>query len=356
VGELRLGAKAEGTKTKMPASLPKRGFLGFTPMGPDTLEKKAWLFLQANSERGRLSPEAKSALDSLDSVAARLQLRLNEAYSAGYPPEERMKMEKMLSVYQGTFEQLRIYGQAFASLCGPREVLEQKSADVKNNAEQQLQKPGIVGFAEKNVLPWAIGALTGAAAATTGFTSWLAAQISGIMGAAAPVLQPSPALIGLVLAGAAVGLMAMVSKRRMRSIEKKRIASMQAISRSEQEIKRAIVGLVVLEYQRLATRHAIKVGVPAESEALIHRKMEQLVYEVKSKHGFELPLPAEVERAVWPLMHRKRTGFLEKTALLLRAHLEALFGRHEWQNGAPSWQRFEPQAHRMSLYNLCAVA
>lgn len=141
--ELRLGAKAEGTKK--PASLPKRGFLGFTPMSPDTLEKRAWLFLQANSERGRLSPEAKAVLESLDNVAARLQLRLNEAYSAGYPLEERMRMEKMLAVYQGTFEQLRIYEQAFASLCGPREVLEQQSADVKLNTEQQLQKTGVLG-------------------------------------------------------------------------------------------------------------------------------------------------------------------------------------------------------------------
>ena len=326
---LRLGAKAEGTKTKMPASLPKRGFLGFTPMSPDTLEKRAWLFLQANSERGRLSPEAKAVLVSLHGVAAKLQLRLSETYAAGYSPEERMKMEKMLSVYHGTFEQLRIYEQAFASLCGPREVLEQKSVDVKNNAEQQLQKPGFTGFLEKNVLPWAIGALTGAAAATTGFTSWLAAQLSGIMGAAAPMLQPSPALIGFVLAGAAVGLVATVSRLRMRAIEKKRIAMMQAIGKSEQEIMKAIVGLVVLEYQRLATKNSVKVGAPVESESVIHRKMEQLVFEVRKKHGFELPLPAEVELEVWPLMHRKRASFLKKTASLLHAHLEMLFGRRE---------------------------
>ena len=174
---LRLGAKAEGTKT--PASLPKNRFLGFTPMSPDTLEKKAWLFLQANSERGRLTPEAKNVLDSLNSVAARLQLQLNEAYAAGYSPAERIRMEKMLAVYQGTFEQLWIYEQAFASLCGPHDILEQKSADVKSNTDQQLQKPGVAGFLEKNVLPIAMGALTGGAAATTGFTVWVAGKLSG---------------------------------------------------------------------------------------------------------------------------------------------------------------------------------
>ena len=346
---LRLGAKAEGTKT--PASLPKKGFLGFTPMSPDTLEKRAWLFLQANSERGRLSPGAKAVLESLDSVADRLQRQLNDPCAAGYLPEERMKMEKMLSVYQGTFEQLRIYEQAFASLCGPREVLEQKTSDVKANAEQQLQKPGLAGFLEKNVLPLAVGALTGGAAVTTGFTSYLAAQLSGIIGAAGPLFQQNvAAAIGVALAGAAVGLVAALSRHRMRAIEKKRIALMQAIGKSEQEIKKAIVGLVVLEYQRLATRHSIKVGAPVESEATIHRKMEQLVFEVKKKHGFELPLPAEVEREVWPLLHKQRKSWLEKTAVLLHAHLEILFGRHERHGGNYGG------AYSLDARSLCAVS
>jgi len=350
MGELRLGAKAGGTKA--PSSLPKRGFLGFTPMNPDTLEKRAWLFLQANPERGRLSPDAKSALDSLGSVATRLQLKLDDAYAAGYSPEERMKMEKMLAVYRGTIEQLRIYGQAFASMCGPREVLAQKSADVKNGAERQLQKPGVVGFIEKNVLPLAVGALTGGAAVESGLTGWIAGQLSGLIGSAAPMLQPSPMAIELVLAGAAVWGVAALSKLRTRAIEKKRIASMQSIGKSEQEIQKAIVRLVVLEYQRLATRHAIKVGLPVESEATIHRKMEQLVFEVREKHGYELPLPAEVEREVWPLLHHRRTGWLKKAAVLLHAHLEALFGKREGEDG-PKARHF---ACGFNAYDRCAVA
>ena len=353
---LRLGAKAEGTKT--PASLHKRGFSGFTPMSPDTLEKKAWLFLQASSDRGRLGHDAKADIECLNGISERLRLQLIEARGDdGYSPPERMKMDRMLSVYQGTFEQLRIYGQSFASLCGPRDILEQKSADVKSNTDQQLQKPGVVGFLEKNVLPLAIGALTGGAAATTGFTAWAAAKLSCILGLASPVfLQNAAAVIGIALAGAAVGLVASVSKWRVGAIEKKRIASMQAIGKSEQEIKKAIVGLVVLEYQRLATIHSIKVGLPAESEPTICRKMEQLVYEIKSRHGFELPLPAEVERAVWPLMHKKREGRLEKAWQMLHVHLEILFGRHGGGESANSWQRFEPQAGCLGVFNLCAIA
>ena len=352
---LRLGAKAEGTKKL--ASLPKAGFLGFTPMGPDTLEKKAWLFLQANSERGRLSPEAKEVVESLDRAVARLQLQLNEACKADYPLSERLKMDKMLSVYKGTFEQLRIYEGAFASLCGPREVLEQKSEDVKSNAEQQLQKQGVVGFVEKNVLPLAVGALTGGAAVESGLSSWLATQLSGLVGAASPLFaQNAATFIGFALACAAVGAVAAVSKRRLRAIEKKRIASMQAIGKSEQEIKKAIVGLVVLEYQRLATKNSINVGAPVESEAVIHRKMEQLVYEVKKKHGFELPLPAEVEREVWPLLHRRHAGFLKKTALLLHAHFEMLFGRHSAGESAQGISDGRAMARSINTCNLCAVA
>ncbi|MFA6328955.1 MAG: hypothetical protein WCY41_05920 [Candidatus Micrarchaeia archaeon] len=332
--KLRLGAKAEGTKT--PASLPKKGFLGFIPMSPDTLEKTAWLFLQANSGRGRLSPEAKAVVESLDDAVAQLRLQINEAYAAGYSPSERMKMEKTLSIYQGTFEQLYIYEQVFASLCGPREVLEQESADVKANAEQRLQTKGVVGFLEKNVLPLAVGALTGGAAVESGLCSWLAAQLSGLMGAAAPFLQPSPLFVGMALAGAAIWAVSGMSSLRTRSIEKKRLSSMRAIGKNEQEIQKAIVGLVMLEYQRLATLHAVKVGTPVESTKVIHRKMEQLVFKVKDKHGFELPLPAEVERDVWPLLHKRRASFLEKAALLLHAHLEILFGRREKNGNAPS--------------------
>ncbi len=335
----------------------KKGFLGFTPMSPDTLEKKAWLFLQASSGNGRPGSGAKAGIESLNGISGRLRLQLDEACSAGYSPPERMKIDKMLSVYQGTFEQLRIYGQAFASLCGPRDILEQKSADVKSNADQQLQKPGIAGFLEKNVLPLAMGALTGGAAATTGFTVWAAAKLSGVLGLASPVLlQNAAAFIGLALAGAAVWLVSSVSKWRVGAIEKKRIASMQAIGKSEQEIKKAIVSLVVLEYQRLATIHSIKVGLPAESEATICRKMEQLVYEIKSRHGFELPLPAEVERAVWPLMHKKREGRLEKAGHLLHAHLEVLFGRRGEGDGANPWQHFEPKACCLDMHSLCLVA
>jgi hypothetical protein len=352
---LRLGAKAEGTNAM--AGLQKKGFLGFTPMGPDTLEKKAWLFLQANSERGRLSPGAKEVVESLDRTVARLQLRLNEACEANYPISERVKMDKLLSVYKGTFEQLRIYGGAFASLCGPSEILAQKSADVKNSTEQQLQKTGFAGFLEKNVLPVAVGALTGGAAATSGFASWAAAKLLGLVGAAGPsFLQNSAALIDIALACAAVGLVAAVSKYRVRAIEKRRIASMQAIGDSEQEIKKAIVGLVVLEYQRLATKNSIKVGLPVESESTIHRKMEQLVFGVKKKHGFELPLPAEVERAVWPLLHRKHESRLEKAWQLLHAHLEILFGRHGGGERANSGQHFEPKTCCIDTRNQCAVA
>ena len=335
----------------------KKGFLGFTPMSPDTLEKKAWLFLQANSDRGRLSPAASSVLESLESVSCRLRAQLGEACKAGYSPSERMKMDKMLSVYQGTFEQLRIYERAFASLCGPRDILEQESTDVKSNTDQQLQKSGVAGFLEKNVLPIAIGALTGGAATASGFASWAAARLSGIIGAANPVLlQNASAFIGFALAGVAVWLAAALSKYRTSAIEKKRIASMQAIGKSEQEIKKAIVGLVVLEYQRLATKNSIKIGMPAEHEEAIHRKMEQLVFEVKSKHGFELPLPAEVERAVWPLMHKRREGGLEKAWRLLHAHLELLFGRHDLHDGAGSGQYFEPKPCGLSMRSLCAIA
>jgi len=197
-----------------------------------------------------------------------------------------------------------------------------------------------------------VGALTGGAAVQSGFSAWLAGQLSGLMGSAGPLLQQNAAtFIGFLLAGAAVGLFAALSKRRMRAIEKKRIASMQAIAKSEQEIKRAIVGLVVLEYQRLATRHFIKVGVPVESEAIIHRKMEQLVFEVKKKHGYELPLPAEVERAVWPLLHRKRAGFFGKAWQMLHERLEMLF---RGRNRAPSGQNCD--AYAIDAYSMCAVA
>jgi len=127
---------------------------------------------------------------------------------------------------------------------------------------------------------------------------------------------------------------------------------MQAIGKSEQEIMKAIVGLVVLEYQRLATKNSVKVGAPVESESVIHRKMEQLVFEVRKKHGFELPLPAEVEREVWPLMHRKRTGFLKKTALLLHAHLELLFGRRESGSSGQN----NVNKYCIDARSLCAVA
>ncbi|MFA5929377.1 MAG: hypothetical protein WC861_00680 [Candidatus Micrarchaeia archaeon] len=354
---LRLGAKAEGTKSGSPASLQKNEFLGFTPMSRDALEKKAWLLLQANSECGRLSPEAKAVLESLNGVAARLQLQLNAAYAAGYSPAERIRMENMLSIYQGTFEQLRIYEQAFASLCGPREILAQESADVKFNAEQQLKKAGLAGFLEKNVLPWAVGLLTGGAAAASGFASWAAARLAGLIGAAGPAFQQNAAaFIGFALAASAIGLVAKAAIHRTHAIEKRRIASLKAIGGSEQEIMRAIVRLVVLEYQRLATKNGIKVGAPVESEETIHRKMEQQVFEVKSKHGFDLPLPSEVERAIWPLLHRKRTSFLEKAALSLRARLETLFRGLGGQNGAQPGPYFEPRAGCLNAYDLCAVA
>ena len=353
---LRLGANTEGTGKQK--SLQSTRFLGFTPMSAETLEKKAWLFMQANSERGRLSHEAKSVIESLDSVAARLRLQLNEAYKAGYSPSERMKMEKMLSVYQGTFEQLRIYGSTFASLCGPREILEQKSADVKYNAEQLLKKPGFAGFLEKNVVPWAVGVLTGGAAASSGFTAWAAARLAELIGVASPLFQQNAAMfIGFALACAAIGLAAVVSKQRTRAIEKKCIASLQAIGKSEQEVKKAIVRLVVLEYQRLATRNSINVGAPVESEELIHRKMEQLVYTVKAKHGFELPLPTEVERAVWPLLHKKHDGRLEKAWQMLHAHLEIIFGRHcAREANSSAGQNLCAEGGRLSPFFLFSVA
>jgi hypothetical protein len=119
---------------------------------------------------------------------------------------------------------------------------------------------------------------------------------------------------------------------------------------------RAIVGLVVLEYQRLATKNAIKVGAPVESEETIHRKMEQQVFEVRKKHGFDIPLPSEVERAIWPLLHRKRRGCLEKAALALHERLGALLGRHERHEGRPSWAYLWPKAYGFDARSLCAVA
>jgi hypothetical protein len=355
---LRLGAKmAEGTKKKTPASLPR---IRLEPLGASRVATQAWKLLSdadlpkmtvrlrgKRVERKDTSefpvPLADVAASNASHIAA-LEAKIGEA-----GPLERERLKQLLNVYQGTFGYAESLASQFTSDCGPHQTFVVRYRAAERKFRKQAREPGIAKLVEKYGLPMLGGLPVSALLERFKATDLLAGLLQSVF------RRLDPDTAQWIARGAAVFLscstLAFLRSGASRLVKKaegargsvltrEAMERLGQIGRQMDEVKKAIVDLVVLEYQRLATAKSIRLGAAPESEGLIARKMVQIVLNMRERHGFELLLPPEVEKPHWEILHPPRTSRLRLVAMRVHHHLEILFGK----KGGPA--HFEPDGAR----------
>lgn len=316
---------------------------------------------KAKEDQGFFKAPLADVLASNANHLAALEARL-----AGSSGIERERLIELQALYCLTFGYMDGLASQLTSECGFHRTISVKYGATVSKFRGRLKKPGVAGFLEKHALS-AIGGLSFYSAlegsgAIEAAASLLSRLLHGIdPEAVAWVTRAAGAIVSFGAAFAAKAgasrLLSAASEKRGNRIREAAFKELARLGADLHEVKKAIVELVVLEYQRLATQRAISIGVAPESETLIERKMVQVVLNMREKHGIDLRLPLDVEHAQWNLLYPKRQpSRLKKEGEMLRTRMKTLLWKWETALPSPAWENSREGFPGFDVCGLCVVA
>ena len=367
---LQLGAKGQ-EGTKMPASLPR---IRMDALDANRVATQVWKLLsdadlpkntfrlrglgkKARRKAAKLAGKSEFPVPLTDVIASNAShIAALEEKIRTTGPIERKRLGQLLGVYSDTFDYALRLADQFKGDCGPHEtfVIRYKAAERKFRKE--METPGFLKLVEKYGLPMLGGLSFGEVADHFKATDLLA----GVLRMAFHRMDLETAKwiargISVFAAGVALVLLRAGADKVVKKVEGVRgrvltheaVEKLGAIGRQMHEVKKAIADLVVLEYQRLATKKSIRTGAAPQSEELIARRMVQVVLNVRAKHGFELLLPKEVEDAHWEILHPQPINWPKVFALCMLERVKDMFrGKEPAEALGHGHISFEPSGKR----------